>query len=324
MRKTYFIVLILLIVVLCSCQEPIQEPNNNWEDESILGVKIVNEELKSLLPLLSASGASEIPGEVSVLDLLWYYNCNENNKIIEMTATNYGDFICGYLTNETINKVYNNKDKAIEIEDFNYFNSEGIDDIYSLYMRIKKGDFHREEQVLKDAELILYKNGNDSIVYEEYGKRLVSVWREILLESKDGKQTKVLCDVTGEIIGNKYFISHTLSQNMINGEKIDLGDTFWLRISDYRSIIRCTIYPVFLLEIDKYNELDSIYEKHRVYKTLNSKEKYVSDFEWYDYYSSFIEECFISKEYISEWPVDVENWGYWLDYSKVKETLNVE
>ena len=318
MRKTYFlIVLILVMVVLCSCQETIQEPNDKWQDESILGDELLGEEYDRIMSLLSFQNGESMTFVYFTLAEIVGLNCYEsrNEKIVEMTAVKYGDYILSYLTNENIKEIENNIDKVPPSSSEIYYN--GVDDILYHFAGLK------EEQIV-DCELILYRNNINEVPYRINDKRLVAIWREIILETSDGRQMKVICDTKGNLIENIFYVTDTISINHFKGGSIELGDKFWLFEKEINSYIFYIDYPCYMLDIDEYDGRDVVYTEFFDKEYSPNLENEISK-EWLLFYIDWLEKYTFAKELrYTDLVKDSKYWSYWLDYDKVKEALNVE
>lgn len=327
MRKTYFIVLILLIVVLCSCQDPIQEPNNSWQDESILGEKIVREECEKIMSLVSTMNmTSDMRAKIGFIDLISQYS--QDNPFVELVVKGYGDYICGYLNKETIRKI-NNLDKIPSLLDYMYMN--GVDSILQRYQTIKRLDFGREELVLEDDPIYLYHHKENEVLYETENLRLVGVWKELLLEDKDGREFKILLNVSGSVNDNLYVVSDVFDYSPNDNKKIfEVRDKFL--ITEFvmkESYVQFELYDCVMLRVDTFNGIEGFYQEYYVFKEQIFDEDVLPYLTENIEINNLLESVLFKKEYfedlseyINQKKYEVEIWRYWIDYSKLKNIYN--
>ena len=329
------LVTLVIIVPLFNVFNTSEKEQNNLPDDSLLETEISNEETEMLLSILF-----DVKSEIEVIDPRSFsdlirscYNedLTRNDFIVELTSIGYGDYICGYFSNETIDKIENNK-KGYSMLEYTYL--YGIDSMLSFFQNIKAQDRFRDEPVFKECDkLYFYRQEENEVLYRTKSKRLVGVWRELVLESSDGRQLKIWLNVKGVFIENNFTVTETINIENNNGQYINKGDKFLATESILNTTyLNAGLIWYSLLGIQEKNGIECIYQIGYTIRQPNTSDNYLQkQLEFNVEFVRFLDYNAISKEYIGCYNYTIESikyevdaWSYWLDYSKVREKLGVK
>lgn len=298
-------------------------------DDSVLGEEMLKEEYEKINTIiLDHAGSSDIRSPIGVLDLIRYYS--KDNPLVEFVVRGYGNYICGYLNKETVKKIEDyDKNKIYPLLDFTFM--KGIDSVLYYYQTIKICDILTKESILDGEEFYFYYHQENKIVYETENKRLVAVWKELLLEDKEGREFKILLNVKGSIKENFYIISEVLDYNSGDNRKIfTAGDKFvTTEIWAQESFVPFQVYDCMFLRVETLDGIEYFYQDYYVFKDQDFTE------DAYPYLvenieiNNLLESVILRKEYFKDFnkyinhvKYEAESWGYWIDYSKFKEIYN--
>ena len=328
-KKIFYIKVILvpltiffMMLILFSLENIFKET-----DKIEIGIEITGEELNQITPYICRGSSSDenMPDSIDFLQLVrsYYYSKNDSNinskRIVELKNVGYGEYICGYLSYETIEKIENEKSFTGEMNDKIYYN--GIDDIYLKYQLLKEKQLQDTASSNVD-EMILYRCDNN-ITYKTQHKRLVVVWREWILEYNDGSQIKVFCQVDGEVINDNYVVKKTIFKPYLMPQVDNPGDKFLIVESKHCIFAEFSnFYRFNIVEVTEYNGVQAIYYKHWISSDLEAPLS-ENERQFMEFFQRLLDEVTISRKLANSYSNGNEYWDYWLDYSKLKEILNI-
>ena len=284
--KIFIITFLLCVFLLSSCDHT---------DDTIKN-KEISIDYDDIIQNIVNSNTSE----AMILGPMTLYRLYRNGPL-EGSISNESRIVCGYLENETIEKI---SDKFyVPADDIFYADGIGNDNFLSYQVALQQKDINLEED-----KLFLYEFENE-IPYTYENRILVTVLEIVEIELKDGQNLFMYGSVEGELKDGFYHLNQETRLDEYKGKKIVYMSQFIPKRKYFYAGYFCTYFQL----VNKIDNKDAVWE-YIWRDSYIDKEKYPESWEKYKNYHDMIKPAFIKE---------IDGWGYY-DYAMLKSILNIQ